>query len=61
MTTSEVGLLHRFLGDLYIVLGEKLDTGADHSFQILHQPLIYLIWIGVLCISIGGLIGLGQR
>ena len=48
-------VLHRYLNDLYIVIGDK---NADKiAVKIFHEPLINLLWLSVLIIFLGSGIG----
>ncbi len=40
--------------DLYVALGEPLDTAGAWAVRIYHKPFIRWIWLGALLMSIGG-------
>ncbi len=42
--------------DLFVALGEKLDTGGAWSVRLYHKPYIRWIWLGAIIMSIGGLL-----
>ena len=59
MPTTEVALLHRPLGDLYIAIGDQSQMGR--TVRIYFEPMIYLLWLGALMMVFGGFIGLLDR
>ncbi|RMF01583.1 MAG: heme lyase CcmF/NrfE family subunit [Alphaproteobacteria bacterium] len=64
--TSEAGIHASWAGDLYTVLGDKLDaakTGKNGAFSVrlYFNPLVRLIWIGTLIMFLGGLLSLSDR
>ena len=59
MPTTEVALLHRPLGDLYIAIGDKSPMGR--TVRIYFEPMIYFLWLGALMMVFGGIIGLADR
>ncbi|MBC7768851.1 MAG: heme lyase CcmF/NrfE family subunit [Phycisphaerales bacterium] len=59
MPTTEVGILGRIDGDLYIALGDAVrDTPGAWSIRLYHNPLVYLIFLGALMMALGGLLSL---
>ena len=58
--TTEAAIYSTFLGDLYIAIGEQntLDESKSWTTRIWFNPFTIWIWIGVLFLSIGGLISL---
>jgi cytochrome c-type biogenesis protein CcmF len=42
--------------DLFVALGEKLDTSGAWSLRLYHKPYIRWIWLGAIIMSIGGLL-----
>ena len=59
-TTTEVGLLQSVAGDLYVVLGDKLD-GGGRNVRISFIPLVSFIWVGALIMFFGGFLSLLDR
>ena len=59
MPTTEVALLHRPLGDLYIAIGDASQMGR--TVRIYFEPMIYFLWLGALMMVFGGVIGLLDR
>jgi cytochrome c-type biogenesis protein CcmF len=58
--TTEVGLLQGWTGDLYAVMGDRMNDGA-RAMRIYFNPLISLIWIGAGIMFAGGAISLSDR
>ena len=58
--TTEVGLLQAWSGDLYAVMGDRMNDGA-RAVRIYFNPLISLIWIGTFVMFLGGLVSLTDR
>jgi cytochrome c-type biogenesis protein CcmF len=57
MPTTEVGILSSLDGDLYIALGEAVrDRPGAWSVRLYHNPLVHLIFIGVMMMAFGGLL-----
>ena len=57
MPTTEVGILSGLDGDLYIALGEAVrDRPGAWSVRLYHNPLVHLIFIGVMMMAFGGLL-----
>jgi cytochrome c-type biogenesis protein CcmF len=58
--TTEVGLLQSPSGDLYVVMGDRMNDGA-RAMRIYFNPLVSLIWLGAFVMFLGGLISLTDR
>lgn len=58
-TTNEAAILHSFLGDLYLVVGQK-DENDFYALRAYHKPFIYLIWLGCAMIFGGSMIKILQ-
>ncbi len=58
--TTEVGLLQAWSGDLYAVMGERMNDGA-RAMRVYFNPLISLIWLGTFVMFLGGCISLTDR
>ncbi|MBK1869974.1 heme lyase CcmF/NrfE family subunit [Aestuariivirga sp. YIM B02566] len=58
--TTEVGLLQAWSGDLYAVMGDRMNDGA-RAVRIYFNPLISLIWIGTFIMFLGGFVSLTDR
>lgn len=63
MPTTEVGLRHELLGDLYVALGDpaEIDGDMQWTLRLYYNPLVSFIFGGVLIMSIGGLVSLTDR
>ncbi len=61
MTMSEVGLQSGWLGDLYIVMGDKTGRG-EFTFRLHYKPFVRWLWLGGILMALGALCGaLGLR
>jgi cytochrome c-type biogenesis protein CcmF len=60
MDTTEVGLHQNLAGDLYIVMGDKMD-GGGRAMRIYFNPLVSLIWLGAALMFVGGVVSLTDR
>ena len=66
MNMSEVGLQWGWLGDLYIVMGDKL-TGqntvpGEFTFRLHYKPFVRWLWLGGVLMALGALLAaLGLR
>lgn len=62
-TTSEVGLCYRGASHIYIVLGERRDSGAQPAWLVraYWNPWASLIFLGPVIMALGGLISLSDR
>jgi len=59
MPTTEVGILSGFDGDLYVALGEEVRGGnGAWTVRLYHNPLVQLIFIGVVMMGLGGALSL---
>jgi cytochrome c-type biogenesis protein CcmF len=58
--TTEVGLLQAWSGDLYAVMGDRMNDGT-RAMRIYFNPLVSLIWLGTFVMFLGGLISLTDR
>jgi cytochrome c-type biogenesis protein CcmF len=58
--TTEVGLVQGFFGDLYIVMGDKVEVGG-RNVRATYNPLATWIWLGAAIMFIGGLLSLSDR
>jgi cytochrome c-type biogenesis protein CcmF len=58
--TTEVGLLQGWSGDLYAVMGDRMNDGS-RAMRIYFNPLISLIWLGTFIMFMGGVISLTDR
>ncbi|MGE3873136.1 MAG: heme lyase CcmF/NrfE family subunit [Parvibaculaceae bacterium] len=58
--TTEVGLLQAPMGDLYVVMGDRMNDGA-RAMRIYFNPLVSLIWLGTFVMFLGGLVSLTDR
>ncbi len=59
-TTNEAAIKHGFLGDLYLVLGQK-DEQDFYALRAYHKPFIYLMWLGCAMIFAGAMVKILQR
>ncbi|MFQ2761405.1 heme lyase NrfEFG subunit NrfE [Aeromonas caviae] len=60
MSMNEPGIAWGMLGDLYVVLGEKMGPGA-YAMRLHHKPLVRWIWFGGLLMMTGGALRLLAR
>ena len=56
MPMTEAGIDAGFWRDLYVSLGEELDSNGAWSVRVYHKPFIRWIWLGALIMSLGGLL-----
>jgi cytochrome c-type biogenesis protein CcmF len=59
-TTTEAGIDSGFLRDLYVVLGERAETGG-WTVRLYHNPLVFWIWGGTLLMTAGAAVSLSDR
>jgi cytochrome c-type biogenesis protein CcmF len=59
-TTTEVGLLQRPLGDVYVVMGDESGDGG-RVVRAYYNPLVNLIWLGAVLMFAGGILSLTDR
>ena len=57
---TEAAINARLSRDLYVALGEPLESGY-WAMRFQFKPLVRCIWIGGLLIGVGGLISLADR
>ena len=55
MNMSEVGIQWGLLGDIYIVMGDKVGVG-EFSFRLHYKPFIRWLWIGGILMALGALL-----
>lgn len=60
MNMNEPGIKWGLLGDLYVVLGEKMGPGA-YAMRLHHKPLVRWIWLGGLLMMTGSALRLLAR
>ncbi|WP_429207760.1 heme lyase NrfEFG subunit NrfE [Aeromonas veronii] len=60
MNMNEPGIAWGMLGDLYVVLGEKMGPGA-YAMRLHYKPLVRWIWFGGLLMMAGGALRLLAR
>lgn len=63
MPTTEVGLRHELAGDLYVALGDPVDTASGIAWTVraYYNPLVSLIFGGVFIMALGGFVSLSDR
>ena len=59
MITTEAGIYRSWFQDFYIVLGDENNNKWD--VKIYQNPLVNLIWIGVILMIISGLVGIRKK
>lgn len=57
--TTEAGIYHHWLTDYYMILGNQKNGKWD--VKIYQNPLVNLIWLGVILMIFSGLIGIRKR
>ncbi|HDR1859149.1 heme lyase NrfEFG subunit NrfE [Pasteurella multocida] len=57
MNMSEVGIDWGWLGDVYIVMGDKLGQG-EFTFRLQYKPFIRWLWFGGLLMALGALLAI---
>jgi cytochrome c-type biogenesis protein CcmF len=62
-TTSEVGICYRGASHIYLVLGERRDTGGKPAWLVraYWNPWASLIFLGPVIMGLGGLVSLSDR
>ncbi len=58
--TTEAAIHTTWLADIYVVLGERAQSGA-WTVRLYHNPLVPWIWIGAAVIAAGGAVSLTDR
>jgi len=56
MITTEAGIYHSWFQDFYVIIGNEKDQ--IWSVKIYQNPLVSLIWIGVIIMVISGFLGI---
>ena len=59
-TTTESAILTKWDGQLYVVLGDRLDDGR-WQMRIWWKPFVTLIWLGGVLIALGGVLAIIGR
>ena len=59
MITTESGIYHDWFQDFYLVLGDE--KNKKWSITIYHNPLVSLIWVGVIIMIFSGMVGILKR
>jgi cytochrome c-type biogenesis protein CcmF len=62
--TSEAGIDSGLFRDLYVVLGDPVESaaaGGGHTVRIYHNPLVMWIWGGVMIMGLAGVLSLTDR
>ncbi len=59
-TTTQAAIAPRPLGDVYAVLGDKLDNGT-YAVRLYFHPFVRWIWGGAVIMFLGGLVSLLDR
>jgi cytochrome c-type biogenesis protein CcmF len=57
---TEAAIDPGFTRDLYVALGEPMDEGA-WSVRLYYKPFIRWIWLGGLCMALGGVLSASDR
>jgi len=57
--TTESGIYHDWFQDFYLVLGDE--KNKQWSITIYHNPLVSLIWVGVIIMIFSGMVGILKR
>ena len=57
--TTEAGIYHHPLQDFYLILGDQ--KNETWSIKIYKNPLVCLIWLGVLIMVCAGILGLSKK
>ena len=60
MPTTEAAIDYRFLGDLYVVIGDQQADGG-WVMRTYIKPLANWIWGGCILMALGGLLSLSDR
>ena len=59
MITTEAGIYHHWLKDIYITLGN--DEEGIWSIKVYLNPLVSFIWIGVFIMVFSGFVSIYKR
>jgi len=57
---TEAAISPGFFQDLYVAMGEPLDSGA-WSIRIYYKPYVRWIWMGTILMALGGALAVGDR
>jgi len=57
--TTESGIYHDWFQDFYLVLGDE--KNKQWSITIYHNPLVSLIWVGVIIMIFSGMVGIVKK
>ena len=57
--TTEAGIFHDWLRDVYIVVGDQ--NNENFQLKIYINPLVSFIWLGIMIIVISGIIGIIKK
>jgi len=57
---TEAAVHSNLLRDIYVSMGEQLPSG-EWVVRVLYKPFIYWIWIGCLCMMLGGFLAMTDR
>jgi cytochrome c-type biogenesis protein CcmF len=60
MPTTEAGIDHRLMRDVYLVIGDRQDNGG-WAVRSYIEPFVNFIWIGAFLMAIGGGLSLTDR
>jgi cytochrome c-type biogenesis protein CcmF len=60
MPTTQVGLRIGLMRDLYVVFGERLESGG-YSVRLHYNPMVAWLWLGALMMGVGGMVSLSDR
>ena len=59
IVTTEAGIFHDWLRDIYIVLGDQ--DNDKWTVKIYNNPLVSFIWIGIMIMILSGLVGITKK
>ena len=57
MTMAEVGLAHKGLDDIYIVMGDKLGA-KEYAFRLHYKPYVQALWLGGVLMVLAALLAM---
>ncbi|MEJ2644906.1 MAG: heme lyase CcmF/NrfE family subunit [Gammaproteobacteria bacterium] len=60
MSTTEAGIQPGLFRDLYVSLGQPL-AGGSWAMRVYYKAMVRWIWMGGLCMALGGLVALTDR
>ncbi len=61
MPTTEAGIQSRFIGDLYVVIGDAADENGAYVTRIYFNPLVAWMWWGCVIMVFGACLSLSDR